>query len=111
MHMAQARSGLGKERQRQGGAVLVQAAYHGQYHAAAVGHAFGQHQIVFGVVEIRLCQQKIQPDGLGLPRADVLDHMGMQSTAPGPAANAGQAALLHQNQHHIGGGWGLVQAQ
>ena len=103
--MPQGGCGLRQQGQRQQG-LLPSATdgHHGQHHPATGGHGVGQQQVVLGVVQILFGQQKIQTNRLRLPGADVAQHLGMQRPPPGPAANAGDAAIVGQHQHHLGGG-------
>lgn len=106
MHMTQAGGRLGEGRQRRGGGLAAKSSHHGQHHTAAARHGFGQDEVVFGVVQIGFGEQKVQTDRARLARMDLRNHMGMQGTSPGPAADGGHAALIGDDQHHLrcGGG-------
>ena len=108
MHMTQAGGRLGEGRQRRGGGLAAKSSHHGQHHTAAARHGFGQDEVVFGVVQIGFGEQKVQTDRARLARMDLRNHMGMQGTSPGPAADGGHAALIGDDQHHLRCGGGVA---
>ena len=105
MDMAQSRRAARKRRPghfwRVGGHAVA-AAHQRQHHAPAALQGLRQKQVVFGVVEVFLVEQNVQPDGARFLCGQLCDQLRMQRAAPGPAANGSDAAVVDGHHHDIG---------